>query len=483
VPGSSIFNRRSAPGIYLLAMDKKFSLFAYLLFAILLILSVFYYQERVFYADSGYQFFKIINFEKFNIEASRYAVFLTQIPLLIAIKLNLTENVKVLALIYSVSFIILYFSLFVFIDRILKNTTASIVLLSVLIIGISKSFFYTVTETQQALAYAITLYAVYKFNFKYQIFNYLLPVVFCALSLYSHIVAIIVIPIILTFYHIHFRQAINSKLIVVLLSLITLLLIKLLLFKATTYEQSFLDQASDIKAIVASFWSMASVRFFNIHLPDIYVFQILFFIYSILYLINNKKYYDLAFLISSTILVFGFLAVTYNKHDSAMNMERAFMPLSVIICIPFYTYFFENKDKRTILSLIIQAILIFSIVRITYHGYLFKQRASKVKSAIEYAKSVSNEDKFIITDKTLAEKFSLSPSIHYWSYSFETLMYSLIEDKDRQVTIYAADLEDLTELTDKRNVFLATTFWIYWDEAGMNKKYYKLKSETYHLLE
>ncbi len=464
-------------------MEKKFKLFGYVLFSILIVLSFYFYRERILVSDSVFQFFKILNFEKFNIESSRYGVVISQIPLLITIKLNLTENVKILAVVYSLSFILLYFSLYVLLDRGFKDTSLSIALLSVLIIGISRSFYHTVTETHQSLMYVVTLYAVYKHNFKNEIFNYVLPLVFCGLSFYSHMVAIIIIPFILVFYHIHYKQAINLKLVFVLFSIVALLIAKLFLFKTTSYEHSFLEQIYDFKTTISSFRDWYSFKFFNIHLPDVYIFELLLFVYSIIYLSKNKKHKELVFLIISTITIFFLLAIIYNKTDSGTMMERAFMPLTVIICIPFFTYIFENYKEKNVIQIVTRIILVISIIRISYTGYECKQRSLKVDKLIEYAKNHSNQDKFIVSDEMLTKDFSLSPSIHYWAYSFETLFVSLIEDENRQITIFATDLQDVSELTEKPDIFLSMPSWMIWKNEVMNKKYYNVKAEYYEQLE
>jgi len=84
-----------------------FGVLGHLSFFILLLGAVYFYKERILFADSAFQFFKIVNFEKINIEAARYGAILPEFPLLLAMKLGI--GLKMLLIIYSVSFIGLYY--------------------------------------------------------------------------------------------------------------------------------------------------------------------------------------------------------------------------------------------------------------------------------------------------------------------------------------------------------------------------------------
>ena len=142
-------------------------------FWILLLLSVLFYKERILFNDTVFQFFKIVNFEKFNIEAMRYSTVITQIPVLIALKLN--NGLRTLLMIYSISFVVVYYMVFILCIHVLKNPAAGIAILFSLIICITESFFHPCTETHQAIVYSILLYAILQYNFnpKWGILKYI----------------------------------------------------------------------------------------------------------------------------------------------------------------------------------------------------------------------------------------------------------------------------------------------------------------------
>ena len=120
----------------------------HLFFFVLLLFSIYFYKERILFTDSAFQYFKIINFEKINIEASRYGAILPQLPTVLFSKLGL--NIKLLPIIFSCSFVLLYYAIYVITVHLLKNAETGFIILLVLTACISQSFFHPVTETHQS---------------------------------------------------------------------------------------------------------------------------------------------------------------------------------------------------------------------------------------------------------------------------------------------------------------------------------------------
>ena len=146
-------------------INKKrnpYLLIGHLSFIILFLLSFIFFRERILFADTAFQFFKIVNFEKINIEASRYGAVLPQIPVLLSMKLGV--SLKWLTIIYSGSFILLYYLVFLGCAYWLKNVPAALAVIIVLILCISQSFFHPVTETHQSLVFSILAYAIFYYN-------------------------------------------------------------------------------------------------------------------------------------------------------------------------------------------------------------------------------------------------------------------------------------------------------------------------------
>jgi hypothetical protein len=444
-----------------------------------LFFSIYFYQERVFFSDTSFQFFKILNFEKFNIEAARYSVFFTQAPLLLLVKSGLTTNIQTLSIVFSVTFLTIYYGLFLLIDKGLKDNVTATILLAVFVISISRSFYHTVTETHQAVIYTIGLYAFYKHQFKRPILNYVIPIFFIALALYAHIVAIVFVPFVLIFYHIHYNKKINARIIISIALLFILGLIKILFIKTSTYQDSFLLNVLKTDQIFLNIINSSSLRFINAHLFNTYFIHIFLFIFNIVFLIKRKKKKESIFFIAYTIIALLTLLIVYNKVEGPMMKERALMPLGIVLAVPFFTYLYEDKNIKKWVYYIAATILLFATIKIFIAGEVFSKRTEKVHQLINYASNYNTNDKFIINDILLTNKFDLAPSKYNWSYPFETLLISTTEKNFHQITILGVHTKNIEKLTRKTNVFLGPDFWPVFPIKDINKKFFDLKSEHY----
>lgn len=123
--------------------QKLIKILANSVFIFLFIYAFYFYLERL-NCDTSFFTFKILNFEKFNIEAGRYATFITQIIPLILIKLH--AGLKTILIGYSVSFVIINYLFFLTILYAFKSIKAALTGTILLFLGVSDTSLYAVTE-------------------------------------------------------------------------------------------------------------------------------------------------------------------------------------------------------------------------------------------------------------------------------------------------------------------------------------------------
>ena len=140
---------------------KHFRIIGHVFFIVLIAMASLFYVERVLCSDSSFQLFKMIVFDKFNIEAGRYSMVIAELLQFIPIKLGLSLNAIIF--VYSISFIALFYSIFLLCVYKLKSIEAGIIIL-LLVIGIRNTFFHAISETWQALVFASLFYAWLRFN-------------------------------------------------------------------------------------------------------------------------------------------------------------------------------------------------------------------------------------------------------------------------------------------------------------------------------
>src|ERR1051325_2179860 len=138
-------------------MERHLRITGHLFFLIFFIFAIVWRYERVLYMDTAYQLFKIINYSHFNIEASRYSTVITQLLPLAGVKLH--WPLKWLFVSYSVSFVLVYYIVYLLCVYTFRNTAAGLAIVLVLCLCIRQSFFHIVTETHQALVYSCLFFA------------------------------------------------------------------------------------------------------------------------------------------------------------------------------------------------------------------------------------------------------------------------------------------------------------------------------------
>ena len=137
--------------------ERFISILGHLSFLILLVLSIVYAVERNLYADSAYYIFNIVNTGWFDIEHSRYSAFLTQ--LLPVAFVNMGLSLKMVLYAYSISFILLFYGIWLIINYALKDPYSGIALILLLVLPVRENFFKPVTELHQALAWSVLLFS------------------------------------------------------------------------------------------------------------------------------------------------------------------------------------------------------------------------------------------------------------------------------------------------------------------------------------
>lgn len=455
---------------------KKWILIGHASFLIMAILSVVFYKERILFADTSFQFFKLLNFEKVNIEAGRFGAILPQFPLLLAMKLGI--GIKGLAIIFSFSFVLMYYLVFLVCIRFLKNITAGFIVLFSLILCISQSFFHPSTETHQALVYTALVFAILQYSgkSKHEIIKYSFAVAVSLVAFLAHPVSLYTLLFIVAYHIIDKKQFFNIKNYVLALLIIGMAIIKVLTTDSDSYEGHFFSQFTNFSEVLKGLSGAYSIKFFIIRIKSTYLIIVLLMIAVSMFLLYRRLYLKLLLFTVSTALFFMVSFITYHQGDATVMMERAFMPLALFISIPFFKEFvFDDKyGKMNVAPIFVIILLFFSFLRISNQGIEFKKRT---RFSIELLKKTGKlpERKILISAQQLNSKI-----IAFWCYSFESFILSSIDKEIPVQTIFPAkNIEDYRKYEQSNNFFLGASWWLEWDIGKLNKKYFNLPNSPY----
>lgn len=454
--------------------DSVFGVLGHLSFFMLLLGAVYFYKERILFADSAFQFFKIVNFEKINIEAARYGAILPEFPLLLAMKLGI--GLKMLLIIYSVSFIGLYYLVFLLCLKVFKNVPAALSIVLILIMCISESFFHAVTETHQSLVFSVLLFAILQYSsFRYSLVRFLLAVAVILLAFFTHPVALYTLVFVIGYSAIDKNQLKKVSPYILLFLVIGIAAAKVMLTDQNSYEGKFFSELLKSPAILFKLPEAHSTRFLLSRVFGLYLWVAVLELILIIYLVSKKQYLKLFWQLGISGFFLAITLLTYNQGDSDMMMERAFMPLALFIAVPFIKEMLEDWQQfRYVKLLLLVVVIVFSMNRIYAQGKAFRERTRFSQELLAKTAKLPNR-KFIIQSSELQ-----THHYTYWSHSFETLMLSSITANIPVQTIFPAnDPESLKKYTDEnvKDVFLGADFWLEWGIDNLNHKYFKLSKD------
>jgi len=446
----------------------------YFFFTFLFLFSIYFYKERILFSDSVFQFFKIINFEKINVEASRYGAIFPEFPVLLGIKFNL--NLKLLTILYSVSFTLLYFLIFIICIHLLKNIKAGFAVIVVLTLCISQSFFHPVTETHQSVVYSILLFAILSYDhFNSKPLKYVLSVLAIGLAFYSHPVALYSVVFVIGYVAIDRNQLKSVEPYVLFVLIVGMALSKILMTSENSYEGKFFAELLNSPAILFDLYRASSTKFFISKLNGLYFWLAILELILLIELIRNNQLLKLAWHLTITVFFMLITLITYHHGDATMLMERAFMPLALFISIPFLYEVVTDKKKYLSAKIILLGIVVGSgLIRIYNQGLEFKTRTEFNQNLLKKTAKFPNR-KFIVSKSELDKHVTT-----FWSNSFESLILSSIDKNVPTQTIFPSNqIGALTKYTKNANsVFLGADFWLEWEINNLNTKYFRLPDNT-----
>jgi hypothetical protein len=467
-------------------MKKRFSLpendqlFIISGFILLALFSIVFAKERIINSDAAFYLFKLINFEHFNIEHGRYSAFISQLIILTSIKAGM--GVKLLIVIYSLSFIILFFIVFLLLKNILKNKAAGLTVLLLITAGISHINYRPVSESTQGLIYSLILFGILYLRKNNEYINLFKHLLYTFLSLmviilchFSHPITIFPILFILGYYLLDTKSFKDFFPYLLLILVLVIFSFKFFTQTNSSYEE---DKLSNIKSMLShlkNFLQLYPTKFIIKRLYSVYFIPLILWSLLMLKYIKTKSFQKLIYV---NVFLFGFIIVhnlIYFAGASDIEHEKNLMTANFFIFLPFSFDYFYDKQNPKIKSVLLFFVLLFSGFIILKPAHVFKNRIAYL-SKLSHNLSEREGSKFYTLDSGLDQ----DRTGFLWSVPVETLLLSSTKGPDHSKTIYSFPKhEDIPEYITEPNLFLCAHFWKKWNLSALNKKYFRLSEEPY----
>jgi hypothetical protein len=436
-------------------------------------LSGYFAFERIVNTDNSYYFFNILNTQDFWCAENRLSAFFPQIPLVIFSYLG--ASMQSLVYIYSVSFAVEYLILAFICEYYLRVKEATLTLALGLITGVAYSFFHPVTETYQAIAFAVLLYAVLvsertQAHKLFYAFGILAALFLCFIS---HPIGVFLIAFVGLFAFLTKQVKLADAFFVIAFSGIFVVLRVLFTTKGSYDVQQYDNLFAAIRSLneIAAFYPFS---FLQTHGLTTYLSTILLLIALIFLAIKNN--YTLM-PVKSIVCATGFTLlsiITFSKGDLDMMMEKTFLPAIFMLLLPFCYLFTKHALMPMRGIVIIMAILGFNQIILASH--IATRR-------LEVLESIANKP---LHPKLIAEAGDFNePSLQFNSWNTVVDSYIMAKCKtNKEFTLFITGNKhtfpfDPTDTT----LFLGPPWLPYWKKTFLRKTYFNLPGVGYKVYE
>lgn len=441
---------------------KKYALLSTILIIVMLLCSIIFWEERMYFLDPNWMTFHFLKQENIAIQESRYGSFITQIFPVIGIKLKL--SLATILQLYNASFFI-FFSTAAYLLYRWKQYVLNVLLLVYFTLFVGDVFFWPSNEVHQGVTWAFLGLGLYfrlveKQSKSYWL--YAIAIILLALGIVSHLLvmfAVLPIWILSNFQKEGAKSALKSKHLYIGLAVIfSLLAIKFLITSSNGYDNSKLDPIKHITlpAIIDAFITPHAHDFYRllgIHFRG----AAAAFVIGIILFIKRKNYWSLAvFLIG----ILGYWIVINLVYHSAMNrslwfyMESEYQVMSIMLFAPLLYLAHSNELERyTIKALIFLGIISFS-ARMIDAQQLFSKRLENLDKVIAYTQENGITKGILIMDEETSKKYFLMA----WGLPVETLFRSTIKhNKSITVKPLSSDTDcHIADVHGKKDIFLSS---------------------------
>jgi len=450
-----------------------FTVVLLVLFAVLTVLSVVFYRERLL-ADSGYYLMRMINAGWPRVEHQRYILVLSQ---LLPWPGTLAElPMKAVLLLYSLNHILFPFAVCCIALFRYRQPMAGVVLLMLQAGGLTTGFFVPMFELYYA-ATLLVLFCLIAFV-PGRVKNLPVLLVSAFFILTSHPAAIVLLALVMA---IHIRKnRRGNRTFYLLMSGLVLAVVVLKLAGASSYESGKVA------------WMTRSLLngTFNVHWfmqRAVYMFQeytliLVLMLITWIMLIMERKPVEVALYAGFFLIVFLLSALNTNTTDHSRYNEQVWFPVVVLTVLPWLISVEARSFSRSGVVTALAFILFFGYrtLRIAEEGNRYAERRKTIERLNEAAYNAGGQH--FVVDEALVLPDAI-PGFN-WSLPIESMLLSAQNGSASTLTVCTTGdyfYEGIHRRLDG-DVYLFRRFETEY-YRNLNPAYFRLKPGPYYMLE
>ncbi len=451
----------------------------HIFFLVLLLFSVFFYRERMLYSDPAFFSFLVIDGNDYSVALGRWGTVLSQAIPLFALQHGV--SLEHFLQLYSASFILVYYLVFLIIHYGFKNASGSWMLILSLCLTFRLTFYYPTAELYQGIAFTVLLWVIIQrlseFTDNGKWIGYFFAFSLIVFISFFHQLTLFTVLFVLI-YQLISGGLKNKKLIALSIITICWYVIRIKLLTSSSYEKEKMISGAEFLQQLQHFPDLPSTISLKEFLKHQVPLPVIAFIVSLIILFRKNKLmsiYLLLYAVGFAIVV----CVTLYKGESRMMLENYYSVFGLFIAFAFYAAFrIPMRNYATIAAVLM---IVYSLKGIHYEKYILTSRIRDLNCMISYGQSL-DEKKYIISNEHLFAYNDILPS---WAFPFESLMLSSLQHPGAAVTFYPMKRSGQlsVEQLSKNNIFLGPEWSPFWFSSnGIRQRFFDLPPGKYRNL-
>jgi len=412
-------------------------LLGHLLFFGLFALAFIHMPARVVHVDSAFQIFKWIHVPGVGVEAHRFTAVVPQ--LLVKAVATTGAPLKVLLTVASLAHVLVPYVIFLIIAYALRLTWIAMALVLAQVLCTRLTFYGIVLEANYLLSYPFLLAAV----LSGPLARSQRPAVLLAalgslfLVLLVHPVGFLVALFVLAF--VRLRNVSTNKWIHALMAVALLWPVAArFLFPPTAYEADLYASSNSGLASFGQFFQLPGWRYLVDHTFNYTTSYLAFWCCAtalFVLQIRRRAFLQLGLCLAALAGYIALNVITYHQGETAMMMEKNFVPLAVFVALPLMLYLEPATDRQRWSVLVPFVLVLF----IQFRGISFASRPANERLAL--IQQVVDDRHTYGTPKACATHEQLDAmGLHiHWAMAFETLLLSSLDGPEHSVSVVVRD--------------------------------------------